>query len=212
MATLDIAATEQAARKYLSEQLGERAPQSLALARVFEEQPLEGEGETALFSFELAPGPGVMATAETAAAYEPEHYVAAGQTEPNFFPAYGFDAEQAYSFHVGTRFMLGMNLQLADAELEPPGAREQMRKFVAAYAKDQSIEQEELAVLFRSDDASIGVYKLRLSGESYYCMGIDCPPGFYPVGTHPPQVPLRLHLGRLIRNEARAADTDAREP
>lgn len=203
---LDIRETEQAALAYLSAQLGARAPQYLRLEGEFDESPLEDEGSAAVFSFELVPGGG---SATPGAAGEPEcatdrkHYVCAGTTAPNFFPAYGFDVEDAYSFHLGTQFMLAMGVQKIDDALEPPGARARTKDFVAHYARGVSLDSIELAALFRCEEQYLAVYRLTLSGDSLFCLGADCPPGFYRLTQYPPQVVLRLHLGKLIRAEAR---------
>ncbi|MFQ5806671.1 MAG: hypothetical protein ACE5I3_09495, partial [Phycisphaerae bacterium] len=131
-----------------------------------------------------------------------KHYVAVGETEPNFFPAYGLSPDDAYSFHVGTRFALEMGLQMVDASLEPPGARPLLRAAVRSYAAGAKLEKEELAALFRCEEGLFAVYRLTLDGQDVYCMGADCPPGFYRMTAQPPQVALRLHLGKLIRAEA----------
>ena len=62
-----------------------------------------------------------------------------------------------------------------------------------------------MAALFQCEERLFAVYRLTLNGaETAYFMGGDCPPGFYRLTEHPPQVALRLHLGKLIRAEARA--------
>jgi len=191
---------ESDARRYLSQQLGRRAPTQLRFETLFDERPLENEGATALFSFHLEVG-------STCGRQRQKHFVAVGQTEPNYFPAFQMDDDDAYSFHVGTRFMLTMRLGLVDAEMEPPGAREAMHRFVESYAAGLTLESEEVAALLRCDEACFAVYRLKLSGAAYYCLGADCPSGFYPVEQLAPQTVLRLHLGRVIRREARQEPT-----
>lgn len=191
---------ERQALEYVSRQLGDRAPKHVRLEGEFDEQPLEGEGRTLLFSFELP------AAASIAARCTPQtrHYVAVGETEPNYFPAYELMVDDAYSFHIGTRFMLVMGVQLVDPTLAPPGLRETMRRFVQHYARGATIRHEELAALFRSAEAYFAVYRLTLNDDDVYCMVGDCPPGFRRLAHYPPQVALRLHLGHAIRNDARA--------
>jgi hypothetical protein len=186
------------AREYLARELGPRAPARLLPEGRFDERPLEGEGATAIFSFDMQGRPGCAAEADA------RHYVAVGQTEPNYFPAYGLDPDEAYSLHIGTRFMLTMGVQRVEAELEPPQARQALRVFVARYAAGAELTGVELAGLFRCEEAYFAVYRLRLAGEELYCMGADCPPGFYRCTQYPPQMALRLHLGGVIRAEARA--------
>jgi hypothetical protein len=191
---------EQRAIAYLRDRLAERAPDYVRLEGEYDERPLDGEGRTFLFSFDLAPGPG-MAECELSP-QQRRHYVAVGETEPNYFPSYGLHADDAYSFHVGTRFMLVMGVQRVDNTLEPPGARAALDRFVAGYAQGAAPGPIELAGLFRSDEDYFAVYRLEIAGRAYYCLGADCPPGFYPLTQHPPQTTLRLHLGKVIRSEA----------
>lgn len=205
----DLQQTERIAQEYLRTQLGDRTPSELRPIGEFDEAPLDGEGRTVLFSFDLEPGPGVQ-IGECPGGADRRHFVAVGQTEPNFFPAYGMSPDEAYSFHLGTRFMLQVGVCVVDAELEPPGARAALHKLVANHARDCQITNESLAGLFRCEDSYFAVYKLTLDGREVYCMGADCPPGFYTLTKHAPQTVLRLHLGNLIRAEARnEAATDA---
>lgn len=90
-----------------------------------------------------------------------------------------------------------------DAQAEPPGAREAVRDLAAAYNLGVAVTDVELAGLFRCGDEHLAVYRLRLGALEVYCCGADCPPGFYALTRYPPQVTLRLHLGNLIRHEAR---------
>jgi len=196
----ELRSAEAQAVAYLKEQLGERAPDYVRFEGAFDERPLEGEGRAALFSFEAEAAddgcqPGPL-----------KHYVAVGRTQPNYFPAYEMGGDDAYSFHVGTRFMLEMAIQRVDDAREPPGARDALRRFVAGYAPGVAIEDERLAALFRCDEAYFAVYRVRLGAEEYYCMGADCPPGFHRLTRFPPQMALRLHLGKVIRAEARQED------
>jgi len=196
------------AEEYLREQLGTQAPRELGFAAEFDERPLEEEGRVCVFTFDL----GVI-TREAAASAQATlrrvaapHYVVAGATSPNYFPQYGLAADDAYSLHLGTRFMLELGVARADPAEEPPQARDELRTLVGAAASGARIEREELAALFRCGEKLFAVYRLSLEGEGdVYCLGADCPPGFYRLTEHPPQVALRLHLGKLIRTEARDA-------
>jgi len=96
-----------------------------------------------------------------------------------------------------------MGLSVVDVNQETKGARERMRSFVAACNPGVPIEHESLAGLFRCADRLFAVYRARLRGQDVYCVGADCPPGFYQLTAYPPQVALALHLGQLIRAEAR---------
>jgi hypothetical protein len=186
---------ESAAQAYLAAQLGPRAPRALSFAGLFDERPLEGEGRTALFTFRTESPPSCG---------DAQHYVVVGETEANYFPAYDLDADAAYSFHVGTRFMLVMGIQLVDAALEPPGARQALLAMFSQHAPGAAVEIDELAALLRCEDEYFAVYRIRVDGEPYIFVGAECPPGVYPAAQdRPPQAVLRLHLGQLIRLEAR---------
>lgn len=200
-----------AVRQYLAAQLSGRDVCGLTLAGTFDERVLAGEGRTQLWAFELEPS---AAFASGGGAPAPRYYVAVGQTTPNYFPAYGLQPDDAYSFHVGTRFMLELRVALVDRSLEPAGAREGLRNFVSACNPGVPIDSEQLAALFRcvpdtqatpdeDGDRFFAVYRLTLRGKEVYCFGADCPPGFSELTQYPPQVALRLHLGKLIRAEAR---------
>lgn len=183
------------ALKYLAQELGVRAPQALAYEGTYDEQPLHGEGRTALFSFEL-PREGAKPPVTD------RHYVAVGETEPNFFPAFGLGLDDAYSYHIGSHFLLAMEVGVVAADAEPAGAREAIRDFVGQSLPDMTIGDERLTAVFRCDDQHFVVYLLTLGGEAVYCLGGDCPHGLYPLTQHPPQVALTLHLGKVIRQEA----------
>lgn len=197
----DIAQYEQRARAYLNASLRDRAPDALAFAGWFDEAPLAGTGPTALFTFEL---PAECSPGQAADRLDREHYVACGgEADCGYFPAYGLTPDQAYSLHIGQRFMLGMQVRREAPEAEPPDAREKLRAFVRQCAPQAELREETLAALFRCDDQLFAVYRLRIGPEIAYCLGADCPPGFYRLTQHPPQVALTLHLGQLIREEAR---------
>lgn len=190
---------EQAARAYLREQLGDRAPANLIIRATFSETPLQGEGTASLFSFTL---PQISAASICAAPGDKsDHYVVAGETTPNYFPTYDLDPDDGYSLHIGTRFMLEIGIGRIAEDHEPAGARDAMRRAVQDALPNTAIENESLAGLFRGQEQTYAVYRLRLGGQDVYFMGGDCPPGFYRLTQWPPQVALRLHLGKLIRAE-----------
>src|SRR5262249_47431415 len=131
------------------------------------------------------------------------HFVAVGETTPNYFPSYGFTADDAYSFHVGTRFMLEMEMQRVDESFEPPGARSATTRVIHQLAPSATIERLELAALFKCDADYQAFNRRALDGRALYVAGAVCPQGFYPMTDYPPQTMLRLHLGKLIRTEAK---------
>ena len=190
---------EQAALVYLREQLGDRAPSDLIIRATFSETPLQGEGPASLFSFTLPQISGASICA--AAGDKSDHYVVAGETTPNYFPTYDLDPDDGYSLHIGTRFMLEIGIGRIAEGHEPAGARDAMRRAVQEALPNTAIENESLAGLFRGQEQTYAVYRLRLGGQDVYFMGGDCPSGFYRLTQWPPQVALRLHLGKLIRAE-----------
>ncbi|MFN0137782.1 MAG: hypothetical protein ACKVS9_16890 [Phycisphaerae bacterium] len=199
MKPVDIRQLEKTAVEYLAAQLGPRAPKYLSLERQFDDSPLDGEGTTLIFSFDIEPANAIAPCGPA----DKRHFVAVGETQTNYFPSYGLSPEDAYHFHLGTRFMLEMEIQKVGDDLEPPDARGQLRHFVDNYARGVAIEDERLAALFKCDEGYFAVYRLKLGDDQVYCMGGDCPPGFYKLTQYPPQTALRLHLGKLIRNEAK---------
>ena len=121
MAAAEPDPREQAARAYLREQLGDRAPSGLIIRATFSETPLQGEGTASLFSFTL---PQISAASICAAPGEKsDHYVVAGETTPNYFPTYDLDPDDGYSLHIGTRFMLEIGIGRIAEDHEPAGAR-----------------------------------------------------------------------------------------
>ena len=119
-------------------------------------------------------------------------------------PADGYTLVHMDSFHIGTRFLLEMRIQKVENELEPPDGRALLRKIIADAAPNAQVSDLVLAALFRCDEGYFAVYRLLIDGVAHYAMGGDCPPGFYQFVQHPPQTVLRLHLGKLIRAEAKA--------
>ncbi|MFO0838643.1 MAG: hypothetical protein U1D55_08930 [Phycisphaerae bacterium] len=194
---INIADCESKARQYLAEQLGRRAPKTVRFEQAFEESPLDGEGPTAILSFDLAPSVDCGMDADA------RHYVAVGDRS-NYFPSYGLSTDDAYSFHIGTRFALELEISRLDDSFEPPTARANLEVILNNYAPDADRDSIRVAGVFRCDEQYFVVYRVRAGGRDLYCFGADCPPGFSELVQHPPQVALRLHLGRLIRAEAAA--------
>ncbi len=209
MTALDVREVERQALDYLAEQLREAAPRYLVLEGEYDERPLEGEAAAMVFSFEL----NVSGASEHCPGGPRRHYVVAGRTAPGYFPAYGWGPDEAYSVHIGTRFMLETRLHIVDAALEPPGARAGLLAALTQFGDGATADLVDLAALFRVDDeAYFAVYRLRVRERDYYAFGGDCAPGFYEMTDRPPQAVLRLHLGQLIRHEARQTGSRAPAP
>ncbi len=201
MESTDVDALRAAAAEFLIAQLRERAPASLQFEAAFDEQTLEGEGRAAVLSFDL---PAANAHCEPG---ETRHYVVVGQTAPNYYPAYGLGADDAFSLHVGTRFMLAMQIGRVEPP-EPVEVRSAMQSVVASIAGAAAAESAALAGLFACEEQRYAVYRVAANGEAVYFVCGDCPPGFYRLAAHPPQVALRLHLGKVIRAEPHMRETE----
>jgi hypothetical protein len=193
----DLSPWRRYALEYLREQLREAAPSELGEATFFERSPLEGEGATVLFEFR----------AQRGAAESDRYYVAVGQTGPNYYPAYGLDADEAYSLHLGTRFMLAMGV----AQCEPPGgaAYDPMpaaRIVVDRVAPSAPIEGLSVAACFDVGGERHLVLRGKVAGQEVYIMAGDAPAGFSHRIELPPPVAYRLHLGAVLRSEATPKD------
>ncbi len=186
---------QEAARSYLATQLADRAPESVQHLLTFHERPLAGEGEVHVLRFAIAP-------TEAACDGDEWHYVVVGETTSNYFPAYGLDPDDAYSVHIGTRYLLGTNAVGVDVGEAPADAEDNLRRVFAESAPDATLDQLELAALFRCDAGVMAIYRLQSGDQSFYALGADCPPGFHELTHLPAPVVLRLHLGKVIRQEA----------
>lgn len=186
---------------YLAQTLGARAPGVLTLKASYGGKPLEGEGRIALFAFE----------ADLSAADSNLHWVAAGETTANYYPDWGLSADEMYSVHLGTRFMLVMGV----SQLPPSAMPEQAEIRIAVdelftrIAPGESVEIIEPAALFGVEDERHLVLRLRIANEEVYALTMDCPAGIYRDTHLAPQVVYRRHLGHLIRREM--ADAVERE-
>ncbi|MFQ5425328.1 MAG: hypothetical protein ACE5F9_15290 [Phycisphaerae bacterium] len=177
---------------YLAEQFPEGAPAGLTGARFFDDAPLEGEGAVVIYRFTANPG---GQTCE-------DYHVVVGETEGNYYPAYGLDAEDAYHLHLGTRFMLVMGVAQADAESAADcDAAAEAQRIVDHVAPGEPIADAEVAVAFDVAAQFHAVMRCSIAGESVYLFGEGCPPGFSRRRDLAPQVVYRLHLGRILRRE-----------
>lgn len=182
---------EQMALDYLKAVLADEAPRSITPVAVFDETPLQDEGKVTVFAF----------TAKLGGNAEEPFYVVAGQTVPNYYPQWGLDAEQAYSLHLGTRFMLVVGVQhLAFGEL-PPNLEQSIRDELAGVLPGEEVSDVEPVAAFRADQHTHAVCRAKIGGEDVYVMGADLPIGIYREVQLPPHVVYRWHLGNVIRME-----------
>ena len=182
------------ALEYLAAQLREHAPNSLGPPTLFPRSPLEGDGPCLVFPF----------TADRTGHGSEQHFVVVGQTEPNYYAAYGLDPDEAFSLHVGTRFMLVMQIAqtpgVSPAPQDYDPARD-ARTIVDRIAPAAKLEDVSLAAAFDVNGQIHNVLAATLDGQRIYIIGRDAPPGFSPRTDLPPQVVYRLHLGEVLRAE-----------
>ena len=187
----DLGPWREYALAYLREQLREDAPTELAAGRVFERSPLEGEGATVVFEFRARRG----------ATESDRYYVVVGQTEPNYYPAYGLDFDEAYSLHLGTRFMLVMGV----AQCPPPDGFDAIsaaRTVVDRISPAAPIEGLSIAACFDVQGERHVVIRASVANQDVYIMAGEAPAGFSHRVDLPPPAAYRLHLGGVIRSEA----------
>ncbi len=184
-------ARSQQARTYLESQLGAGAFRDPVEIALFDESPLEGEGPVSVLAFEAAVGGG-----------PPDHYhVVVGRTVPNYYPAWGLSAEEVYNLHIGTRFMLVLEVtssapQDAPADLESRAAAE-----LARIAPGEPIADFRAVAVFQVESQQHFVARCRIGPEDVYLILGDLPLGIYRRVDLAPQVVYRLHLGQVLRME-----------
>ncbi len=177
---------------YLAERFPAGAPAGLTCPRFFDDAPLEGEGTVVIYRFTASPG------GQTCENY----HVVVGETEANYYPAYGLDAEDAYHLHLGTRFMLVMGVAQADARSEADyDAAAEARRIVDHVAPGEPIAEVEVATAFDVGGQFHAIVRCSIAAEPVYLFGGDCQPGFSRRRDLAPQVVYRLHLGRILRRE-----------
>jgi len=184
-------ADEQLALDYLSTELGDDAPETLVEVGQFDENVLENEGPVTIFTFSVSLGG------------NPEglFFVVAGQTGPNYYPACDFCADQMYSLHLGTRFMLVMEIQRLDLEKLAPSLESEISEALGRIAPREVISEFRPVAAFTLEGQKHAVCRLRIANEEVYVLGGDLPLGVYREIGLPPHVVYRLHLGQIIRME-----------
>lgn len=192
-----IAAWRSQAVEYLREQLGNDAPMTLDEPIVFPRSPLDGDGPTAVFEFTSARGGGESR----------RYYAVAGETEPNYYPAEDLTPEEAFELHLGTRFMLVLGVaQIPDAQAladDTYDIRRDAEEIVGRVNVKGSADDLQLAAMFDVEGQKHAVLRCRIAGRSVYIMGRDAPQGFSTKTHLAPHVAYRLHIGHVLRREAR---------
>ncbi len=183
---------QDAALEHLRRALGGDAPSRVEHAATYDGHPLENEGVMSVFRFRAAVG----------GSPEMDYYVIAGETETNYYPCWELSADDAYSLHLGTRFMLVMKVSQLAGDSVPQDFAEGVRTFIGTVAPTQPIGHIAVAAAFRVGGEVYAVFRTRIGPEPVYVLGLDCPPGIYRDVDLTPHVILRRHLGRLIRREA----------
>ncbi len=187
----ELSAHEQMARDYLAVELGEEAPRQITAVATYEEEPLENEGAVTIFSFDAAIGGGA----------EEAYYVVAGRTVANYYPQWGLDADQIYSVHLGTRFMLVVEVtQLPLLEL-PATLESDVRGELATVTPSEPISNFRAVAAFTAEQQKHAVCRATIADEEVYVLAADLPLGIYREIHLPPHVVYRWHVGTIIRME-----------
>lgn len=182
---------ETLAHAYLKQQFGPQGYAGLAVLGGFDEQPLEGEGAVTVFTFTTR-RPGTL----------PEHcFVVAGQTEPNYYPFLNLSAEDCYNLHVGTRFMLVLEIAQLSEDAPVGDLNALAATALAGVVPGQPVTDVKLAAAFKLDDQSHIVVRASVGAEEVYLVLGDLPLGVYRHIQLPPHVIYRMHLGQVIRLE-----------
>lgn len=193
----DLSAWSAVALKYLRDQLASDAPASLTNGKLFPNSPLEGEGFTVLFAFQSKRG----------SPDDTNFYVAVGPTHANYYPAYGLSPDEAYDLHLGTRFMLVMSIaQRGPAPDDDFEIQREARRVVERIAPQAVIDDLELAASFDLDGQFHAVLLCKMAGKPVYIFAGDAPMGFCEKTSLPPAVAYRMHLGHVLRHEAKPED------
>ena len=182
---------EQMALDYLRVELQHEAPTRIERVARFDEVPLQDEGRVTLFRF----------TARLAGPEEQPYYVVAGQTVANYYPDWGLTPDQLYSVHVGTRFMLVVEVRQLAIEDLPTGIEAALGEELAGVLPGEPISSIVPVAAFRAEDQTHVVCTARIADEDVYVMGGDLPMGIYRQVHLPPHVIYRWHLGEIIRME-----------
>lgn len=182
---------EQMALDYLNAVLREDAPASLTPVAAFDESPLEGEGKVTVFAF----------NARIGGNEDEPYYVVAGQTVANYYPQWGLDADQIYSLHLGTRFMLVVEVQQLPTTELPADLERQVHEAVGGIVPGAAVTEFQLVAAFQAEAQKHAVCRARIDGEDVYIMAADLPIGLYRETHLPPHVVYRWHLGSVIRME-----------
>lgn len=182
---------EQKARAYLDAQFPGGAYEHLTPVASFDESPLEGEGPATLFAFTARP------------AGEPEPFVViAGGTQPNYYPSWNLSSDEVYDLHIGTRFMLVMEIAQSPLEELPPNFTEWATTVIGGALPGHAIEDVSPTAAFRLEAQTHVVVGARVSGQPIRAvLGGELPLGLSDRADLPPHVLYRMHLGRVIRAE-----------
>lgn len=186
------------ALSYVRGQFGETAPEALREHRLFPMSPLDGDGATLIFRFEAdRSGQGAM-----------PYYVVVGQTETNYYDGTNLDFDEAFSLHLGTRFMLVLGVAQVKDEPEVMGPDDKpydierdARLIVNRVAPDAPIRDVTLAALFDVAGQRHAVIRASVSNQDVYIMGRDAPLGFSQRTDLPAPMAYRLHIGGVLRKE-----------
>lgn len=182
---------EQLAREYLLSELQQDAPWTVTPVASFDEHPLENEGRVTVFSFNASIGGNP----------EEPFYVVVGQTVPNYYPQWGLDADQIYSVHLGTRFMLVVEVRQVPLDTLPSTLKRDTLAQLEGIVPGEPVRNLEPAAVWQADEQLHVVCRATIADEDVFIMAADLPMGVYRETQLPPHVVYRWHLGTVIRLE-----------
>lgn len=179
------------AETYLAKTLAGKSVGEPTLYGRFERNPLEGEGPISIYRFHADLGTGNR---------EP-YYVVAGQTVANYYPDWALSPEEVFRLHLGTRFMLVMQVRQIDMPTDADKTETQVRQTLMTVNPATAVEDFRIVASFQVEEQVFVVCRCRFGFEEIYVFGRDCPPGISRRLDLPPHVAFRIHLGQYLQHE-----------
>lgn len=183
---------------FVREHFGDSAPLTLGEHHLFPLSPLDGDGPTLVIRFD----------ADRSGSGSQPYYVVVGQTEPNYYDGDKLSFEEAFSLHLGTRFMLVLGVAQVKNEKETQGpddkpydVEKDARLIVDRVAPASPLTDVSLAALFDVGGERHAVIRARIADLEVYIMGRDAPFGFSLRTDLPAPLAYRLHIGGVLRTE-----------
>jgi hypothetical protein len=181
---------------FLKIELRQEAPRSITPLATFDEHPLDNEGCMTVFGFKARVGGGP----------EEAYCIVAGQTVTNYYPQWDLDAEDIYCLHLGTRFMLVVEVQQIPIEELPATLEQEVREQMETVAPGEVLTDFQPVAAFAAETQKHAVCRAKIADEDVYVLAADLPLGICRETHLPPHVVYRRHIGRIVRMEEDAPD------